>query len=563
MSILNPEPTRLIRTPIDKLSEAAVPVSATEIGNIKKILSKNGDMALVRDATIDRYAQAIVKSTNPETGAETTSFTKAKNAGLAAAFEGGMYEIIRAFAFEMYTEPSATLFSESGLRYEYDGDDQLQQDMSDIRDRGSANIAEQSADLYSVGCGSSLLYLATESQNISYTDVTIDEVKVAFADEIIEESEDGPRRPVNDTSIDEATVVVRALSGTQGTQSRWAAWFGESLDYPRGRMCIYWANEWHNIPPAPEAELEFVPERGFVRDAMPEEIANPFTWWRQEKGDERTPEYPFVVFLGDPAGRGTLLPSTGVSLYETSLEFDIASGVVLKGAVEGALGKRVLSKSATGNNIIPDSLGDVNVILNPGQTYANIGWGANNARDAQETILNQIKIVADAHHVPSFLIATDYTQFPSGVALRQAMQKMERYRQKRINLNRSAVSRRFQIERALVNMSEGDVSISSDVNETWIPGKLAIPEDPKEVVEVAKQRMDLKVDDMADTMQTLHDLETREQAFNFMEQRKEDQERLAEVAPGTTAAEPALTPGTAATGGGFAARFGGAPGVRT
>jgi hypothetical protein len=150
----------------------------------------------------------------------------------------------------------------------------------------------------------------------------------------------------------------------------------------------------------------------------------------------------------------------------------------------------------------------------------------------------------------------DYSNFPSGEALRQANHKQTAYRDKRISINRGAVLRRWHIERALVNMSESAVRWASDINERWHPGSINFPQDPMVQAQTLKALREEGVIDLIDEIQRLEGLETREQAFKFAEQRQEDKERIAELTPApATQQQPQQRPG-------LAARFGGLPGAQ-
>jgi hypothetical protein len=562
MTILNPQSRQLIRQPIEIGDQWVDPIPREDIGVIKSILSRDGDVDIIKNSMISRFAYVIGKEKDVETGGTVVNFKRVRNAAMATAIDTGMYEVSRMYLIDRVSEQGARLFSEPANRYEYEGgSEQLEQQMLDIRNRGFANQKEQSADLYAVGCGSSLEYLSMEGDNISYDDIVIDGFYYGFADYI---TDDGNKRPTNKENIDEATVVVLRLEGGSSDNARFAAWFGESTAYPQGRYVVYEAREWHKFPSVgDESALDYywksATDFGFKERALIDEVANPLTWHRQQTGDDNVPEYPFVVYRGDPRGRG-LLPSTGVSLAKISEEFDISSSIIIRAANDGAVGQKVFSQGEGGESTIPLSLMDHVVMLNRGQTLSNQGWNASNARDAMEVLLNQVRNVAEAHNVPGFLINTDYSTFPSGAALRQAMSVQSGYRDKRIAMNRASVDRRWQLERALINMSEGSLAVRSDVKQSWKPGPMAFPEDPLEVINVFKEKLDKGAADIFDFVRAVESLETREQAENYLDERKQAEERVAELQ--LTKAAPAPTPG-AAIGGGLAARFGATPGVRT
>jgi hypothetical protein len=551
MGILDPQPIPLKRVTGNPQSVQRT-VDDEKIGKLRKLLTGDDTLDMVRAAMINRYAQIIVEG-RKETGDMSTELKRADSSGTAeadsamrAAFNAGFFEITGLHMIKGIHEYRACIYDGKGMRWEYDkGPPKLADTMKRIRGEGGHVVGYQAADLYASSCNVSAVYFSTTGNTLAVDAVSLDNLWWYFADEIIEGDGEGRRRPVNKKRIDEASAVAIRIDGGDEGKSRWAVWFGESEDYPRGRHCLFTgATPWElpNPPWAKEAPpdgevLDYTIDSsglgGWKKAATIEEFINPLTWHRQEARVHDCPEYPIALMYGDSQG-ASIGDTANLGLYDISLEYDIAASVTLGAAQESALGKQVVElKDDTASGSIAQSVYSRLSFLNPGQSFKQAGWAAVNSKEAWGVALGQIRYISDSHHVPGFLVAPDWTNWPSGQAIRDAEHKLEKFRQKRINLNIDAgmQSRGWRIQKALINMSERAVKLGSEVVETFVPGDLPWPEDPEAVARETELKLKTEVFDLLDAMMRCRpEVETREQAINLLKERKKAAAKLGDAA---------------------------------
>jgi hypothetical protein len=150
--------------------------------------------------------------------------------------------------------------------------------------------------------------------------------------------------------------------------------------------------------------------------------------------------------------------------------------------------------------------------------------------------------IAEAHEVPGWLVVADeMSQVPSGVALQIMTQPLTRNRNTRIALNRHSVERRFAIERLVINGANGSPAIGYDVTETWDPGERSWPRDPEQVVRTWQARIQAGEADLADMVQDMRSIESREEAINWLEERQREKAERTAISPApAVAARPSL-----------------------
>ena len=537
MTLLDPQQHRLWRLPVS-LSTVTRTVPESRVATVRRTIRRSNDVDLVRSAMIQRYAMRLQKLQDA-TGVEKTTLIAGtgtnqvaeriatqRNEAAYAALNAGIYELTRLYAADNIIDKTATRFSGIGANYEYDGDQKVEEWMSDIRSRAGVTLIEQQWDHISFACGSAVLYLSTVGDQMSYDIIWIDGFYWAFAEEIWDRDTE-TRRPTNTTDLDEASVVAIRLSGGADNLSRYAAWYGASERYPRGRHVRYDARSWYDIPDPGDGGLDYVwtgARSEYTRSPDVEQLANPLSLY-QELHKIAGPEYPFVVLRGRPIDTDVLCPATGLSIWDLSAEYDVAASVALYAANKGAVGKEVLKQSDGSAGRVPDTVHARTTVLDRGWDLTVTGWGPAHAKSAMEVIADQVKMISEAYHVPSFLVAPDWSTFPSGIALRMARTDMDAYRDTTVEVARPAVRRRFDIERALVNLSEGKVAIGADVRETWNAGELRWPEEPDVEISVAQQRLQMGVDDLGDTVMKLRQLPSHEAAIRYLEERQQQAEQ--------------------------------------
>lgn len=534
MSLLVPQPRRLWRLPVNTQDDENRTIPDDRIARVRTALRRVDDRNLVRQAMINRYAVRLQKI-QEETGQTNVVVAEAgsgqqvserlktqRNEATYAAINAGIFELTRICAADRIIDPSANRFTGVGAGYSYlgSGGPKAGKDVAFVRKRGGSALAEQQWDHVSFSVGSTVLYLSTVDDRICYDIIWIDNFHWVHAGEIVDR-ETGAVRPVNEKDLDEASVVVIRLAGKAGeNKNRYAAWFGACERFPRGRHVVYSSNNWHEIPQPADGGYDYVWSRSgggrYEQMPMADEIGNPLTIY-QEIHKTTGPEYPFVVLPARPNDTSTLCPVAGLAIWDLSDEYDVSASVALYAANKGAIGKEILKpESSLGSKSVPD-VNSRMVVLERGWDLTIAGWGPEHAKNAMDVVKDQVRMIAESYHVPSFLAAPDWSQFPAGIALRMARMDMEGYRDQTVEVARPSVARRFDIERALVNFSEGSTAIAPTIEEEWDAGELRWPEEPTEEIEAAQKRLELGVQDLAHVAMDLLDLPSYEAAIKYLE----------------------------------------------
>jgi hypothetical protein len=495
--------------------------NAQSVSDMVRSLTGEADLDLVRDAMIRRYAQVIVPTKDEITGATDSALYRVNSrltvdAAAQSAILAGQQEIIRLYLFPSIVRQRATLFSEPGNRYEYEDGDEVEDIIEEVRDDAEAQLAAQRWDTFSDGIGSCALYISDAGGVLQYSEIPPHQIHIAYAESITDGDQE---RPANEMSIDEASVVAIELCPV-GDKRKFVAYFGPSDEYELGRCVVYTGGKWTDIPEVGSADaLEYSQEaRAFVREAR--DPANPLSLIAKTQGQTSGPVYPVVILRGQSMSSG-LLPVSS-SLYQVCGEFDLMGSMILGAAGRGARGAKALKRGT--DTQIPDAADEGLVLLGREQELLNVGWPASHSADASRVLNEFARHIAEAHEVPGWLVvADDVANVPSGVALEIMTQPLTRNRNARIALNRSAVARRFGIERLIINGAVGQPVIGYDVRERWIPGERTWPRDPEAEIRTWQARIAAGESDLADMVQDMRSMPSREAAINFLEERKNDE----------------------------------------
>jgi hypothetical protein len=493
----------------------------TELQDARDTLYLVGDRKLIVDKMISRYARELQKSKDSETGKESYSIVPVVDRSAQAAILYGQYEIVRSMLFNSIVRALATLFSESGLQYTYSIGDKEESDvdltagMTKLRQYSGGHISTQRWDALSVGLGSSLLYISVNGDKLLEREVSPTAVWVVFGSHI---EQDNKVRPVDETDMDDASVVVMMLaSGSIGVdKNKYAAWIGPSRTYPLGRMVTYEAQNWHEIPDiGDEGSHDYVTSGG--------DIANPLSAWAQDRNDWTIPTYPFSVCYGDKMSSG-LLP-TSISLYEDCLELDLATSIVLGCSIRGAQGVQVIKQVNQGAGELPANT-DGKVLLSYAYDLNQAGWATVHSKDAMEVIKEIARQKAEAYNVPGFLAASTGQERPSsGREVIARSEPLQRNRDERIQLNRASVMRRWEISKALINATNGNAKgtepIPADTVENWMPGERKFMLDPLDELAIAEKEMQLGLETVVSVGKKLKNFDSLEAAANALADKQE------------------------------------------
>jgi hypothetical protein len=217
---------------------------------------------------------------------------------------------------------------------------------------------------------------------------------------------------------------------------------------------------------------------------------------------------------------------TSTSLYETGLEYDLTSSIILGSAGKGARGMRVLTRTAGASQDIPGNMEEGSVVLGMGNELAQKGWSPTHAKAAMDVLSDLARKKAEANHVPGYLtMANDSAQPPSGRAVQMMNEDRLDYRRKRVELNRGSVRRRWEIEKVLINATthktEGSTTIAEDAIETWNPGTVEFMIDPIEKFAEFEARKKLGEDVTLDFLMYTRGFTSVNDALQWAEKRKE------------------------------------------
>ena len=498
-----------------------------------------GDRALVLSAMVDRFARVLKRVEDGDTGTVNNvlvNFTTQIDGPARAAILAGQFEVARPQWYENIVGAQANLFSESGLRYEYDND-KAGDTIAAVRLASGTALASQRWDTVACGVGSCPLFIEAVGSKITEREVRPTALWVIFADAI---TEDGKERATDPMNIDEASVVIMELTGAE----QYAAWFGPSELYPVGRHVMFTAKKFSDIPPPDSKDGREYTTSGEYKSGYvgADELANPLTLWG-DYSKSAPPVYPFSILYGSPQSTGLLPVST--SLFEQCLEYDLTASLILGATGRGAVGAQVLTnpKGDADPSDIPENVREGKVIMGRGRELNFAGWSPTHAAAAFETLKGLARATAEAASVPGGMaIRDDTAKQESGYHYRLQLSKLFDYRKARISANTSPVMRRWEIEKALINATVGKRTIPDDTVETWNPGEYDVISDPTEEMADWEARIKAGEASILDVVMSRRGFSNPADALAWMTTRKDFLETNAEVIDYFKPSAPAAAP---------------------
>ncbi len=495
----------------------------------------------IKSAMADRFAVKIQRDEN-DLG---VVVEKLERGSIRDAINEGLYEVVQLGLMDRIVRTTATMHTE-GETWQYvmgDGETEAEdvaELVATIRRRGEAIRGMVRADRLSVALGSSVLHLRYMGNHVSYEPIPCHSVRVGFPTFV---TEGDTRRPADPASIRDAKAVVIKLStmaeaglevtseetnaavGGVGGKGAFLAYCGASTDYPDGRLMQFTADDTDDLPGARvKGVLDWTPADGWVDAADTDAMANPLTLAQRELDDYSIPEYPIAVYLGcDARYYRELLPRTGHDLFETSKEFDMAASSLAMCANTAARGVYAL-KNPKGSPRLMDTWDRGIVELTEAQELEVNSVGGGNVESGWRVIQEQMRTVAEEYDVPGWMVTADNSGAPqSGYSIALQTEPLKRSREERAKINASAVDAIYQIERGLLAV-HADYTIPGDITQIWNPGAYKVPVNGAEQVTELKGAMDAGLEDMVGAVMQRHGFETREEAREYLEQRKADEE---------------------------------------
>ena len=465
------------------------------------------------------------------------NFNSVVDTATKAAIRDGQFEFCRLQLYDNIVGATATLFTEEGVKYEYDNE-KAGEYITEKRQETQVMLSDMRWDTIACGVKSCYMYLEVKGDRLVETEVRPTSIWVIFADSI---TDNGKPRATDTNNIDEASLVIMQLAG----EDQFAAWWGPSEMYPTGRHCTYTAKKFSDVPnPEDKGSSEYTIQ-GEYSDTIydPMMLANPLTLWGV-KGGSNPPVYPFSILYGSPLSTGLAPVST--SLYETGLEFDLAASLILGAAGRGARGAQVVKQTDANADPmdIPDNTSEGMIVMGRSKDLQFTGWSPTHAKAAMEVLSDQAKKIAEANHVPGYLaVSNDSAAPPSGIAVRRLNEPRTDFRRLRVNMNRAGVARRWEIEKALLNAVEGKAVIPENTVEVWHAGNIEFTVDPTEKLAEWEQRIKIGEASILDVIQDMRGFSNISDALVWAEERKqlidENKELLDALKPAAPAAAPA------------------------
>jgi len=469
---------QLIRRSLEKFAAEKIQVTTDLVVDALNHIERNDDTAIVRSGLKRRGAigirkiEGITSSTDSNLGGYET-YTKQR---VAMMIDSGEYEVLTSGLDNQICSKRAQLFTNPTMYFEYvtgeDGEPVKDADttLQAHREAGGCLMSLCDADYVAAAVDSGPLFVDWKAGHLQYTTINPANVYWKYHDKIID---NGIERGVDYTDIDDCTAMVIKLAGQPAKidTNSYLAVMGRSDDYPLGRYVYYTARNWYEIPPLNDKSIvsDWITAGG--------EIANPLSVYAAQ--NQGGTEYPLIVIKGGVTRTTASSPTpVSTSLYENSLEFDIAFSRLMKDALSQALGLKAVSNPRGAQ--LPTCLEGA-VALNEDQAIQLLSLPIANVQGALEIITKQAQFISESFGVPSYLIASSVTP-ESGIALSIRTKPLADDLDRRGKLNAPEIARLFEIEKGLYSVYTGGGKelVPTGITQVWKPGRYLYPESEQE-----------------------------------------------------------------------------------
>jgi hypothetical protein len=517
-----------IREALAELKFSEQITDITIIDSMSNYFDRSTDMDSIKSAIKVRYGTGtkIVRdpaATDDDAGIEVYDkglFNKQVDSGQIEAVTSGFgARIVNALA---------TLFTEEQQRYQlvHDTAEDLEAAetlLNEHRENGySSEIVK--ADEKACQLGSSALFLEFVTDTIVYNVLTPADVRPIFGTTITIQGADGEdkTRAVRTDQIEDATAVIIRLSAVDEISYNYLAIFGRSEDWPNGRYVQYQSTE-------PGSDVPDVGDGSAIEYEINGDIANPLTYLANQFPDLYIPEYPIAILDGGITEGTGVMPVTS-SLYNDAIEIDVSSSHLIGTSQDAARGTNALERDVQGvSQPTPKSLkGDV--ALGPGQKIVHVEHGAGESEVALRVLHGIMTSIAEGYGVPDYMAVPEQSgprggsqDTASGVALMVKTRPLKKARKKRIDKNKKAVKKIFDIEKGLIWLFDDDPAkeLLFQCRQNWDAGELLIPENNKEKVDRLVQAKKDGVIDEIQQIKEYYNLPTDEEAIEIYDRMKQ------------------------------------------
>jgi hypothetical protein len=514
----------IIRKTLDELAIVNLMTDNQILEDVVAYFDRRKDHAAIRASVKQRYGTGIKRvqdENNPNAYIET--YTKET---VDIQVDSGIYEAIAIGFGQKIVGALSNLFSEPGQIFSLVHDSKEAAALEDAdkllkahRKNGGYRSALTEADERSIETGSCAVGVTFTGGTLSYDTHIASRVRFHFPKKILE-TVDGVKttRAPDRTDIEDCYVVVMRISASNEATSEedgYLAIFGRSAEWPNGRHVQYTASQITTEIPEPGSDkiiYEYEAEGG---------PANPLSVMANKHPDESIPEYPLSVIHGVVKDSDTPMP-TSTSLYEQSLEFDVAASHTMGKGQDAAGGANVLALDETGaGKPLPRSLsGDI--VTQPGQTLEHVSKSAADAEMAYKLSKEEMVDAAAGYGVPDYMVSSeDHTvDASSGIALEVKSKPLKKQRDRRVEQNDSQILHLFNVEKWLIVAhdtiaDEPTVSTLRECSQAWQPGEIRLPQNKVELMAELTQARELGLMDTIALFKKYHQLATDTEAIEL------------------------------------------------
>ena len=493
--------------------------TSCDAGTTANILGYSGrttDRKQIREAIMRRYGTRLKLVKDAATGIDYKLYEKE---GFGNRLDAGHIETVSVGFGHKVASAIATLFSEETQNFELVGPggsdaEAASELLDDMRGGGLFVDSMVQADQDSIWVGCMPIFIEFVDDTLQYRPMDPGRIQVLFEPSI---ESNGMVRATNRLEIEDASCVVIQTGMVDDQVKSYVAIFGRSYDLPNGRYVVFNSSgDGTDIPkPGSDDTWDWM---------VGGEIANPLSWYANEHPDEDIPEYPIAIIHSCLVSRDRLFPIS-TSLLTESLEADVAASHIRATSGDNARGTRVLTKSDDGSSPVPESLhGDV--VLEPEQTLDHVNTDTNGPKIAWELLQESMVATGLGYTVPDYFTSSaDHTvEASSGAALIVRRGQLSKLRGRRIEVNRPAVAKIFQIEKILISLMAPDsvddsaIVLLESCEQNWDPGKTDAVETEAEKVTSVKALSDMGIYDTIEQIRIVFNLGSESEAIDKYEQ---------------------------------------------
>ena len=476
------------------------------------------DGSQIRDTVVRRYGTSI-RIEKDANGSDYEVFTKS---GFQARMNAGHIETVSVGLGHKISGAISTLFSETTQNFDLvspDGADteDASELLNEMRCDDNHIQALVQADNESIWISCSPVFIEFVDSRLRYHVIDPGNIQVLYEDHIESRQKS---RPTNRLDIEDATCVVIKTGTVDEQTNSYIAILGRSMTHLNGRYVSFQSSgDGREIPNVgAKKTYDWIAPDG--------EIANPLTWYANDKKALDIPEYPVAVIYSGMARRDVLFPVSD-SLLREALEADVAASHIRATSGENSKGTVAFYKSESGGSQpIPDNLRG-NVVCENGQKLESIHHDSAAPQIAWEILQEEMVASAQGWTVPDHHITSkDHTvEAASGVALKVRAEQLAKLRERRIKENKPAVRKIFDVEKILVflmsDADKGAVELLESCDQLWVAGEQVFPEDEEKMVSIIERFQSLGVYDAIEAIRIAYNLSDETEAIDKYEKLRE------------------------------------------